>query len=173
VRALVVALAMLAAGCAQIPGFEPSVDSIIGEAVSAARAPAAEQKAALGRAQAAFVREASPANRLRLATLLAALPAPLRDDARAIELLEPIADGAAAGTGRFAALLSAQIVERQRLARELERTAREAERTARERDKADKERDKREEALRQQLEALRAIERGILEREEKLRKKPK
>ena len=37
----------------------------------------------------------------------------------------------------------------------------------------DKERDKREEALKQQLEALRAIERGILEREEKLRRNKK
>ena len=82
---------------------------------------------------------------------------------------------AAPGVGRFAALLSAQIVERQRLARELERLAR------KERDRAgrasaqrlDKERDKREEALQQQLEALRAIERGILEREEKLRRRQK
>jgi len=36
---------------------------------------------------------------------------------------------------------------------------------------ADKERDKREEALKQQLDALRAIERGILEREEKMRRR--
>jgi hypothetical protein len=35
----------------------------------------------------------------------------------------------------------------------------------------DKERDKREETLRQQLEALRTIERSILEREEKLRRR--
>jgi len=41
----------------------------------------------------------------------------------------------------------------------------------RERALADKERDKREEAMKQQLEALRAIERGILEREEKLRRR--
>jgi hypothetical protein len=49
--------------------------------------------------------------------------------------------------------------------------AREAERAAAERASADKERDKREEALKQQLEALRSIERGILEREERLRRK--
>ena len=35
----------------------------------------------------------------------------------------------------------------------------------------DKERDKREEAMREQLEALRSIERNILEREDRLRKK--
>ena len=88
----------------------------------------------------------------------------MRDDARAAELFEPLADAAAPGFGRFAALVSALVVERQRLTRELERAARERERV-------DKDRDKREEALRQQLEALRAIERGILEREERLRRK--
>jgi hypothetical protein len=164
------------AGCAQLmPGAD--VDTVVAEALSAARAPAAEQKAALARAQEAFTSSTGDLNRLRLATLLVALPAPLRDDARAIELLEPLADAAKPGSGRFAALLTAQAAERQRLVRE---NAREAERQAKERHAReaerlalDKERDKREEALRQQLEALRAIERGILEREEKLRRRQK
>ncbi|HEX6690280.1 MAG TPA: hypothetical protein VF110_03950 [Burkholderiales bacterium] len=164
------------AGCAQLmPGAD--VDTVVAEALNAARAPAAEQKAALARAQDAFTSSTGDLNRLRLATLLVALPAPLRDDARAIELLEPLADAASPGTGRFAALLTAQAAERQRLVRE---NAREAERQAKERGAReaerlalDKERDKREEALRQQLEALRAIERGILEREEKLRRRQK
>jgi len=46
------------------------------------------------------------------------LPPPLRDDARALELLGPLADSASPGVGRFAALLSSQISERQRIARE-------------------------------------------------------
>jgi hypothetical protein len=166
-KAFVAALTIALTGCALLqPDAERSgvVDAIVADAMSAARAPSAEQKAALSRAQDAFTLEPSAVNRLRLATLLAALVAPLRDDARAAELLEPMADATAPGFGRFAAFLSAQIVERQRLARELERAARERER-------ADKDRDKREEALRQQLEALRAIERGILEREERLRGK--
>jgi len=166
-KAFVAAITVALTGCALLqPGAEQSgmVDAIVADAMSAARAPSAEQKAALSRAQDAFTGEPSAVNRLRLAMLLAALAAPLRDDARAAELLEPIADATAPGFGRFAAFLSAQIVERQRLARELERAARERER-------ADKDRDKREEALRQQLEALRAIERGILEREERLRGK--
>jgi hypothetical protein len=71
--------------------------------------------------------------------------------------------------GRFSALLAAQVAERQRLARELDRAVR----AERERVRADAERDKREEALREQLEALRSIERGILEREERLRRKPR
>ena len=166
-RVVLAACLLLVAGCAiELPIGEPSIDSIVADALNAARAPTAEQKAALGRAQAAFLREATPSNRLRLATLLASLPAPLRDDARAAELLEPIADATASGLGRFAALLSAQVAERQRLARELDKVVREAERNARERDK-------REEALRQQLEALRSIERSILEREEQLRRKPR
>jgi hypothetical protein len=179
-RALIFSVAILAiAGCAAFPALEPSsVDAVVAEALGAARAPAAEQKLALGRAQQAFGQSATPINRLRLATFFAALPAPLRDDARAAELLEPLADGASPGVGRFAALLSGQVAERQRLQRELERSARESERMVkdrekldRERERADKERDKREDVLRQQLEALRSIERGILEREDRLRKK--
>jgi hypothetical protein len=162
------------AGCAAVqqvvqPG-SGAVDSIVAEALAVARAPAAEQAAALARAQQAFSSGAA-ADRLRLATLLATLPAPLRDDARATELLEPLADAATPGVARFAALLSSQITERQRVVRELERVSKESERAARDRERSDKERDKREEALKQQLEALRAIERGILEREDKLRRR--
>jgi len=171
-------LALALAGCAAVQPLVNPVDAVVAEAVTVARAPAPEQAAALARAQQAGV--TAPIDRLRLATLLATLPAPLRDDARAAELLEPIADVSAPGIGRFAALLSSQIMERQRVARELERLSREAANAARERDRSDKarelldkERDKREEALKQQLEALRAIERGILEREEKLRRRQK
>ena len=178
------ALVLLLAGCASLQPIVNPVDAIVGEALAASRLPADEQSAVLSRAQEAGL--ASPVDRLRLATLLATLPAPLRDDARALELLEPLADNATSGIGRFAALLAAQVSERQRAVRELERVTREADRAARERaaadkervaaDKeraaADKERDKREEALKQQLESLRAIERGILEREEKMRRRP-
>lgn len=172
IRAVIAAMFLLG-GCALL---EPqgsdivAVDRIVADALATARAPAPEQKAALSTAQAAFGRDTGAANRLRLATLLAVLPPPLRDDARASELLEPLANASAPGYGRFAALLAAQLAERQRLARELERVARDSERAARERERADKERDKREEALRQQLEAMQSIERGILEREEKRRR---
>ena len=169
------AVATLLAGCAGgLPGFESSTDVAAGEALNASRAPLAEQKAALARAQQQFVADPSAGNRLRLAALLAALPAPLRDDARAAELLEPIADAGSPGSGRFAAYLALQVSERQRIQREVERLTRERDRAERERAAADKdraERDKREEALRQQLEALRTIERGILEREDRLRRR--
>jgi signal transduction histidine kinase len=169
-----VVLLLLLAGCAAVQSVVNPIDGVVGEAVAAARAPASEQAAVLARAEKELKRpEATSMDRLRVATLLATLPAPLRDDARAAKLLEPIADAAAPGIGRFAALLSSQITERQRIARDLDNVSREAASAARERERSDKERDKREEALKQQLEALRAIERGILEREEKLRRERK
>jgi hypothetical protein len=169
----VLSLAVLA-GCAALqPGADQAVavDAIAGEAMNVARATATDQKAALSRAQEGFLRDPSTMNRLRLAVLLATLPAPLRDDARAAELLEPVRDPNVPGTGRFAALLSTQLAERQRLAREIDRIVRERDRAEKERDRSEKERDKREEALRQQVEALRSIERGILERDDRLRKR--
>jgi len=161
-RALVTAMLLLG-GCALLEPQADTVDRIVAEALTAARAPASGQKAALASAQAAFAKDTSDTNRLRLATLLAVLPEPLRDDARALELLGPLSNASSAGFGRFAALLSAQLMERQRLARE-------ADRAARQRAEADKERDKREEELRRQLEAMQSIERGIIERQEKLRR---
>lgn len=168
-KCLVAAAAFALAACAALDPKTAqlvTVDRLVAEAVQTARAPAAEQKAVLARAQQAFVADSSAANRLRLATLLATLPEPLRDDARAGELLQPLADAKEAGYGRFAALLSAQVAEHARLVRE-------ADQAGRERERAEKERDKREEALRQQVEALRAIERGIQEREERLRRREK
>lgn len=158
----IIAATLLVAGCALLEPQTMDVDVVVADSLKILRGTASEQKAALAAAQAAFEKSASGANRLRLATLLAILPPPLRDDARAAELLEPLA-GVASPFGRFSALLSAQIVERQRLARELERVVRDRER-------GEKERDKREEALRQQLEAVQSIERGIIERQEKLRR---
>ena len=179
-KAALAGLALLG-GCAAIDPEAArlaAVDRALADAIHASRAPAAEQKAALSRAQQAFVADAAPVNRLRLAALVVLLPPPLRDDTRAIELLEPIADAGTSGSARLAALLQQHVLERQRqgreidrLARGVDRLAREGARAARDRQQADRERDKREEALRQQLEALRSIERGILEREEKLRRK--
>ena len=164
-KSLALVAALILSGCALLEPPVSPVDSVIGEAVQASRAPLAEQKAALQRAEQVYKASPTSINRLRLAILLATLPDPLRDDARAAELVEPMADASDPGVGRFAALLAAQVGERRRAARD-------AERLARERERVDKERDKREEALKQQLDALRAIERGILEREERLRRRP-
>jgi hypothetical protein len=173
--------AFVLAACAEFPVLEPpggSIDRWLAEALAAGRRGPEAQRAALNAAEARFAREGTAASRMQLAILLAVLPVPLRDDARAAQLLQPLADPESAGPGRFAAFLAAQLAERQRLAREVERLHRDNERALRDRERierehaaADKERDKREEALRQQLEALRAIERNILEREERLRRR--
>jgi hypothetical protein len=168
-RCLIAAALVAAAGCVAL---EPrttallAADTVVGEALQTRRAAVPEQKAALARAEESMRREASPANRLRLAMLLVVVSDPLRDPQRAAELLEPLTDAGDPGYGRMAMLISIQAQEQLRLARELDRTVRE-------RDKDRAERDKREEALRQQVEALRGIERGILEREEKLRRREK
>ena len=166
-RCLVAAALLALGGCSALDPATlqvTAVDGLMAEAVHASRAPSAEQKAALASAERAFANENSSLNRLRLATLLATLPEPLRDDRRAAGLLQPLADPREPGYGRFAALLSVEVGEHARLVRE-------ADQAARERERMDKERDKREEALRQQLEALRTIERGIREREERLRRR--
>ena len=149
---------------------------------SAARAPAIEQQRTLHQAQDAYRGDPGTVNRLRLATLLAGLPAPLRDDAGAYALLVPLAEARGESPyASFGALLAGQVAERLRLAREGEQAARERERAARAADQREEalrqqlERsthaaEQREETLRQQLEALKSIERGIVEREEKIRK---
>jgi hypothetical protein len=168
------------AGCALPPVLENGPDAAIAQALEVAHLPPAEQARALRQAQERFVRRPDAASRLQLATLLATLPAPLRDDARAIELLQPLARHDGTRNERYAAFLAEQIAQRQRVVREAERLGKEVDRLAREREKAerehaaaDKERDKREEAMRQQIEALRSIERGILEREERMRRRPR
>jgi hypothetical protein len=172
VKRLFIGCCILLAGCADFPlQLQPGIDDVMSEVVDIARAPAATQKLALGRAQQEFAADPAPLQRVRLAALLATLPEPLHDDARALELLEPVVE-ASSPAGRFAAFLAAQIREADRLAKERATAEKERQNADKERQNADKERDKREEALRQQLEALRAIERGILEREERLRKKP-
>ena len=175
------------AGCALPPVLENGPDAAVAQALDVWGLPPSEQARAVRQAQERFVQNPDAASRMHLATLLATLPAPLRDDARAIELLQPLADPTGDRRERFAAFLTEQLAQRQwlareavRLGKEVERLGKEAERLAREREKAerehaaaDKERDKREEAMRQQIEALRSIERGILEREERMRRRPR
>jgi signal transduction histidine kinase len=149
---VVLACSLLAAGCVAIgPDVREAseTDAIVATTVAAARLPAEARKHELARAQQEFERLADDANRLRLAALLATLPAPERDDARAASLLAPLAARSPeTPRARLAALLAAQVAERQRIARAGVR---------------------REGALRNQIEALKSIEHGVLEREERLR----
>lgn len=165
-RAIVGAIIFLLAGCASLSpgaGERAKVSEIVARAVDAAQAPAAAQQRTLRRAREAYRRERSVENRLRLATLLATLPAPQRDDGAAYALLKPFtAERGESPYVSFGALLAMQVADRLRLTRESERAVREQERAAREAEQ-------REKTLREQLDALKSIERGIVEREERIR----
>jgi hypothetical protein len=175
-RAAILCAALLA-GCALLQpdaGESLQVRQIVGGTVSAARATPAEQRRQLMHAQEMYAAVPDDANRVRLAALLATLPPPWRDDARAASLLEPLATRRPeTPVAQLAGMLAASVAERQRLVREL--------RAAETRVEAAEARvaaaERREEAaveragtLQRQVDALKAIERGILEREEKRRK---
>lgn len=166
VGAMVGVLVFLLAGCASLSpgaGGRAKVSEIVAQAVAGARAPAAAQQRALRLAREAYRRDRSDENRLRLATLLATLPAPLRDDGAAYTLLKPLAaERDESPYASFGSLLAMQVADRLRLTRESERAVREQERAAREAEQ-------REKTLREQLDALKSIERGIVEREERMR----
>lgn len=174
-RALLALLVFLLAGCAALaPGADEraEVSGIVARAVVAARAPAAEQQRALRQAHEAYRSDRSVVNRLQLATLLVALPAPLRDDGAAYALLRPVAgEHRESPLQDFAALLAGQVSERLRLARESEQAAREHERSMRAAELREQTLREQQQTLREQLDALKSIERGIVEREEKLRRK--
>ncbi len=175
--------AALLAGCALLQpdaGEALQVREIVGGAVSAARATPEEQRRRLVHAQQMYAAVPDEANRVRLAALLATLPPPWRDDARAASLLEPLAARRPeTPLAQLAGMLAASVAERQRLAREL-RAAESRVEAAESRVTAAESRvtaaERREEAaaeragtLQRQVDALKAIERGILEREERRR----
>jgi hypothetical protein len=130
---------------------ETRTGELIAYFASVAKAAAPTQKKELAQSAAAFGRTPTPYARLRLGGLYAQ-PAPvLRDDARALALLEPLAMANAMPerpVADLAALLYAQVAERQRLAK----------------DEARKQDD-----LRERLEAMRSIERSIMDREDRRR----
>lgn len=102
-------------------------------------APSEEQRRELSQAQQVFQREKTLQHRLQLSVLLATPNLPGRDDARALNLLEPLLTHPHAAVRSLASLISEQILERQRF----ERKAR---------------------TLQEQLEELKAMERSLIER---------
>lgn len=110
-----------------------------------ALASADEQKRELATATQALARQKSDAVRLRLG-MLQSLSAAGGDDARALVTLEPILKQGNGPTRMVAAVLIAQLGERQRVVREEK---------------------KRAEDLQQKLDALKALERSLLGRERK------
>ena len=159
-RLATVAFIVFAAGCAALkPGAEDSVlvSEIVALAVETLRATPEVQRERLSAALDALTSQPDDAGRLRAAVLLASLPPPLRDDGRAASLVQPLA-GRQPETPlvQFAGLIQGRLLERER-AEKLGEQLRSAERRA--------------EALRGELETLRANERGLVEREEALRRR--
>jgi hypothetical protein len=154
--------AALAGGCATerqpspapAPAAVPDTRELVAYFAAVGRASPLAQKKELAQSAAVFGRSQTPYSRLRLGGLYAQ-PAPvLRDDARALALLEPLAlSNRIAPPERpvadLAALLYAQVAERQRLA---------------------KDESKKQEELRERLDAMRSIERSIMDREERQRR---
>jgi hypothetical protein len=134
------------------PAADTRTVELVGYFAAIARAGAGEQKREIAQAAASFSRTPSPYQRVRLGGLHAQPIPGLRDDARALALLEPLATGAAVAADRpiadLAALLYAQVAERQRM------------------EKAEA---RKQEALREQIEAMKSIERSIMHREERQR----
>jgi hypothetical protein len=97
-----------------------------------------DQKRELATATQAFNRERSNANRVRLALLYSTPGAAIQDDARAAQLLEPIASGGGA-LRQFAGLVHAKVTDRHKT-------------------------QKRADQLKDQVEQLRAIEKQLIER---------
>mgnify|MGYP000585238412 CR=1 FL=1 len=126
---------------------------LIGYFATVARAGPAEHKRELAQSTMAFSRAPSAYLRVRLGGLYAQ-PAPgLRDDARALALLEPLVTGTVISpadrpVADLASLLHAQVAERQRM---------------------EKSETKKQDALREQIEAMKSIERSIMQREERQR----
>jgi hypothetical protein len=181
----------LLAGCAALrpdAGEALQVREIVGAAVRGSSATPEEQRRSVAQARQDYAAVPDDTNRVRLAALLATLPPPWRDDAQAAALLEPLAtqqDGTP--LAQLARMLAVSIAERQKLALELraaELRTRAAELRTQAAELRVKEADVRAEAaerreaasteraanLHRQVEALKAIERSILEREERRRK---
>lgn len=168
---------LLLSGCAVLQpgaGETVQVSDVVGAATAAARAAPEEQRRHLQQAQQMFAAVQDDVNRVRLAALLATLPAPLRDDARAAALLGPLAARRPeTPLVQLAGLIAASAAERQKLARELralEKREEDLTRDLRATEKREEAAEERANTLRQQVDALKSIERGILEREERRRK---
>ena len=110
--------------------------------------PADEQKKDMTSANQSFAKDRSPVARVRLALLLSLPGTPVTDEARALQLLDPLVAGSPPKgmLRQFAGLVYTDVSER---VREQRRSAQLREQSAQ---------------MKEQLDALRAIERSIIER---------
>jgi putative ABC transport system permease protein len=159
---LAIGCLVLLAGCAVLkPGYEDTqvVREIVETSVETLRATPEVQQKRLAAAIQALESRADDAARLRAALLLATLPAPFRDEARATALMHELSDRRPdTALTQFATLFQAKMPERMVPAKA-------------EPDDRQRSTEKREQALREQSEALRSTERAIAEREEALKRR--
>jgi hypothetical protein len=182
-RVLALLVLALVAGCAALrphSGEALQVRDIVGAAVDAARASPEDQRRRLASAQRRFAAAPDDASRVRLAVLLATLPPPGRDDARAASLLEPLAARRPESPlTQLARMLAVSIAERQKLVLDLraaelrvqaaELRSQSADLRAETAERREAAAVERAETLHRQVETLKSIERGILQREERRR----
>lgn len=160
-RLAIILVGLLATGCAVLkPGAEDAgvVTEIVAMAVDTLRSTADVQRERLSSTLDTLTSRPDDAARLRAGVLLATLPPPLRDDARAAALLQPIAARQPeTPLAQFAGLFQARLAERERATEQLQERLRSAEKQA--------------ETLRGEVETLRTNERGLAEKEEALRRR--
>ena len=160
-RLAIILVGLLATGCAALkPGAEDAgvVTEIVAMAVDTLRSTADVQRERLSSTLDTLASRPDDASRLRAGVLLATLPPPLRDEARAAALLQPIAARQPeTPLAQFAGLFQARIAERERATEQLQEQLRSAEKQA--------------EALRGEVETLRTHERALAEREEALKRR--
>ena len=160
-RLAIIFVGLLAAGCAAL---KPTADDagvvteIVAMAVDTLRSTPDVQRERLSSTLDTLSSRSDDAAQLRAGVLLATLPPPLRDDARAAALLQPVAARQPeTRLAQFAGLLQARLAERERADEPLQERLRAAEKQA--------------ETLRNELEALRSNERALAEREEALKRR--
>jgi len=160
-RLAMILVGLLATGCAALkPGAEDAgvVTEIVAMAVDTLRSTADVQRERLSSTLDTLTSRPDDAARLRAGVLLATLPPPLRDDARAMALLQPIAARRPeTPLAQFAGLFQARIAEREHATEQLQERLRSAEKQA--------------ETLRGEVETLRTNERALAEREEALKRR--
>ncbi len=121
---------LLATGCAALkPGAEDAavISEIVAMAVETLHSAPDVQRERLAATLEALTSRPDDTGRLRAGVLLATLPPPLRDDARAAALIQPIAARQPeTPLVQFAGLFQARLAERERTAEQLQERLRSA-----------------------------------------------
>jgi hypothetical protein len=166
VRLICAMLALTLAGCSALRSIEPGespavvevarpddVERLLSYFARARKMPALEQGRERDGAQQAYLRAQTEYNRVRLAMLLSLPGTAYNDDARALELIDPMARNQQASLHTLAVLLGAYIQEQKRLNGNVQGLQQNLQ------------------GLQHKLDALKTLERNLIEREQSGAKK--